>query len=228
MLLPLVLSTLCISQVALGRGTSLDLGLVGGYTMGSRLHNSAPSRVHGGGLGLHLTYHFDYTWAIFLSGQFDWYGSYIVSLPRAAPTVEVPGSEPTGEGDTATPLLTHVDHANSITACLGALYQLDVLGITPYLALGLLGIRTSQDFDGVHTAGYAWGFRMALGADYGVFENFKLGLAVNNDIILGGVTEYSSRLSVVARVTVLFFPGGRLGKPRADDRQGVVPSVLEN
>jgi hypothetical protein len=172
-----------------------------GYCASDRAESGLPELVHGGALGLHLTYGITETWGISLEGNLDWYPPYQTYVLDQV-IVE------TEDGDTDT--LVGWVHGPWIgssfltSATASIIYMIDIMRVLPYVAVGLNASRSILKSGARYYKGSELGLRVSVGADYMFSPISGAGLALHEDISLVGTSAFSNRLAIMVRFIYFF------------------------
>ena len=188
---------------------SLRVGANIGYSANGRREALPPDTVHGAAFGFFLTYGITDSIGVSIDGSLDWHPAY-----RVYTLGEVPAPDATGPDDLVVGHVADYQVTRSYLSelALSVVYVIDVMDLLPFLLLGVSGARQDRiakreaekgtliEYQG----GYVVGVRFGLGFDYMLLEQLGLGAQLASDIFLTNQIEFKGRLTVLARVTLVF------------------------
>ncbi len=188
---------------------SLRIGVNGGYGASARREDTPPGTIHGTAFGIFLVYGISSSWGISIESNLDWH-----SPSRIYKRGVVPASDPTGPQDSELGHVGDYDVTRSYLSgiTLSAVYAIDVSDIFPFFLLGVTGVRQDRIIEreienGLlieYQGAYALGLRFGIGFDYMLLKSLGLGAVLSSDIFLTDATDFKGRLTVLARITLVF------------------------
>jgi hypothetical protein len=178
-------------------GGLLNVGAEGGYSQLYRASGSDPLYLHGGGVGAFATYGFTESWGLTLEGAMTWHAPYMLRK-----TVE------NEDGEKVQKDFAAVNDIAVRGAALSIVYAIDVLKVTPFIALGGGAVQVSELVLGREYAAWDAVFRAQIGFDCMLLEHMSIGAAARYDTLLAGTSEFTSTLNVFLRVSMVFDVGG--------------------
>ena len=176
---------------------TLGIGAAGGYSSLFRRVVSDPDSLHGACARTRLSYGFSDTWGLSAAGGMSWYQDY-------APMISITTENEDGE------IVTEATHDIKRTElrirdlALSLVYALDIMRVTPFLAMGVAATQTRVKMGTVAQSSFDIALRFDVGFDVSLAENFAMGIIASFDNYLTGNSEYLSATDIMLSATFLW------------------------
>ena len=191
-------ASLAMTILLLASGTTdafdrtLGIGGAGGYSSLVRRVASDPPSLHGANARARLSYGFNNTWGLFATGGMSWYQDH-------APMISFTTEDEDGEIETGTKHDIKRTGLRTRDLALSLVYALDIMRVTPFLALGVAATNTRVKIGTIAVTSFDIALRFDVGFDVSLAEHFAMGIIASFDNYLTGNSEYLSSTNVLNR-----------------------------
>jgi hypothetical protein len=176
---------------------TLGIGAAGGYSSLLRRIVSDPDSLHGACARARLSYGFNDTWGLSAAGGMSWYQDY-------APMISFATENEDGEIVTETTHDIKRTELRTRDLALSLVYALDIMRVTPFLAMGVAATQTRVKMGTVAQSSFDIALRFDVGFDVSLAENFAMGIIASFDNYLTGNSEYLSATDIMLSATFLW------------------------
>ena len=173
---------------------TLGIGGAGGYSSLVRRVASDPPSLHGANARARLSYGFNNTWGLSAAGGMSWYQDH-------APMISFTTEDEDGEIETGTKHDVKRTGLRTRDLALSLVYALDIMRVTPFLALGVAATNTRVKIGTIAVTSFDIALRFDVGFDVSLAEHFAMGIIASFDNYLTGNSEYLSSTNVLMSAT---------------------------
>ncbi len=193
-------ASLAMTILLLASGTvdafdrTLGIGAAGGYSTLIRRIASEPPSLHGANARARLRYGFNNTWGLFAAGGMSWYQDH-------APMISFTTEDEDGEIVTGTKHDVKRAGLRTRDLALSLVYALDIMRVTPFLALGVAATNTRVKIGTTAVTSLDVAIRFEVGFDVALAEHFAMGIIAGFDNFLTDNSEYLSSTNILLSAT---------------------------
>ncbi len=176
---------------------TLGIGAAGGYSSLVRRVASEPPSLHGACARARLSYGFNDTWGLSAAGGMSWYQDH-------APMISFTAENEDGEIVTGTKHDVERTELRTRDLALSLVYALDIMRVTPFLAMGVAVTDTRAKIGTIAVASFDVALRFDVGFDVSLAEHFAMGIIASFDNYLTDNSEYLSSTNILLSATFIW------------------------
>ena len=176
---------------------TLGIEAAGGYSSLVRRVASDPPSLHGANARARLSYGFNDTWGLAATGGMSWYQDH-------APMISFTTENEDGEIESGTKHDVERTELRIRDLALSLVYALDIMRVTPFLALGIAAANTREKIGTTAVASFDVAIRFDVGFDVSLAEHFAMGIIASFDKYLTDNSEYLSSTNVLLSATFVW------------------------
>jgi len=173
---------------------TLGIGVAGGYSSLLRRIASDPLSLHGACSRARLTYGFNDTWGLSAAGGMSWYQDH-------APMISFTTEDEDGKIVTVPKHDVERTGLRTRDLALSLVYALDIMRVTPFLAMGVAATDTRVKIGTTAFASFDVALRFEVGFDVSPAEHFAIGIIAGFDNYLTDNSEYLSSTNILLSAT---------------------------